>query len=401
MQPLEAGKVALIRVENGSRVRAGDVLLELDPTETGADRDAQMRDLESARAEAARRKVAMEVAAAGKKLTPKPIKFDSTIGQEVQRREESVMAAELGQLKSTQSSLDAQYVENIATRDKLVNSLKAREKSIALAKERVDMRSELNDRGSLSRALVIEVLSQYETLATTQVNEKGQLVETEAKLKTIDRKMDEGLTQFIAEQSSKLVDVERKADTLAQELVKATAKNDRSTLKAPIAGTVQQLAVTTVGQVVGSGQSLMTIVPSDGPIEIEAMVQNQDIGFVEAGQEAVIKVEAFPFTRFGTINGKILKVTRDAVDEREAMADPATAGRSGGGGGGQSGGKGQSFVFPATVTLDRSNMLVDGKEVPLSAGMVVTVEILTGHRRAIDYVLSPLRELASTSARER
>jgi hemolysin D len=216
---------------------------------------------------------------------------------------------------------------------------------------------------------------------------------------TTERKKDEGVGQFIADQTTKLVDIERKADKMAQDLVKATAKNERSTIKAPISGTVQQLAITTVGQVVGSGQALMTIVPSDGPIEIEAMVQNQDIGFVEAGQDAVIKIEAFPFTRFGTINGKILKVSRDAVDEREAMSDPTTAGRSGGGG--TANGKPASYVFPATVRLERSAMMIEGKDIALSPGMVVTVEILTGQRRAIDYVLSPLREIAATSGRER
>ena len=403
IQPLEPGKVVAILVENGSKVNAGDVLLELDPTETGADRDAQTRELESLRAESARRRTTLEAASAiGTSFSPRKIMFDDGISDAVRRREQAVHASDLAQLKSSKASLEAQYAEHLATRDKLTASIKSRDKLLALSKERVDMRTGLNEQGSLSRALVIEVLAQYEQQVTQQVGEKGQLAETEAQLQTASRKIEEAVSQFINDQTGKLAEAERKADRTAQDLVKASAKNARATLKAPIAGTVQQLAVTTVGQVVSSGQSLMTVVPSDGPIEIEAMIQNQDIGFVEPGQEAVIKVEAFPFTRYGSIQGTVQRVSRDAVEERDAqaMADPMTAARPGGAQAG-AGQKGPSLVFPATVRLDRSTINVDGKTIPLSAGMSVTVEILTGQRRAIDYVLSPLREVASSTARER
>lgn len=403
IQPLEAGKVVAIGVENGSRVKAGDILLELDPTDSGADRETQTRELESARAEAARRAVAVAVTRDGDAtLNARPIAFDATVGPAVRRREELVLAGDLGQLRSSRANLTAQLAEKVATRDKLTASIHSRERGIALAKERVDMRTTLNDQGSLSRALVIEVLSQYESQVTTQVSEKGQLVETEAAIKTVETKIAELVSQFVSDQTGKLAEAERKADKLAQELIKATAKNERSTLKAPISGTVQQLAVSTVGQVVSGGQSLMIVVPSEGPIEIEVMIQNQDIGFVKQGQSAVIKVEAFPFTRYGSITGTVQRVSRDAVEERDAqaMADPMTAARPGGAQAG-AGQHGPSLVFPALVRLERSTINVDGTEIALSPGMSVTVEILTGQRRAIDYVLSPLREVAASSGRER
>ena len=403
IQPVEAGKVVAIFVENGTRVKSGDILLELDPTETGADRQSQTRDLESARAESARRRVAIQVARDNdRSLLPTPIAFDPTISGAVREREELVLAGDLGQLKSSRGNQVAQLAERIATKEKLTASIESRAKVIALAKERVDMRTQLNDSGSLSRALVIEVLSQYESQITTQIAEKGQLVETQAAINTVASKIEELISQFVSDQSGKLAEAERKADRIAQDLVKATAKNERTTIKSPITGTIQQLAVSTVGQVVSSAQSLMTVVPTGGPIEIEAMIQNQDIGFVEPGQEAVIKIEAFPFTRYGSISGKVARVSRDAVEERDAlaMADPMQSARPGGASGGASS-KGPRLVFPATVRLEKSTINVDGKEIALSPGMSVTVEILTGQRRAIDYVLAPLREIAANSARER
>ncbi len=166
---------------------------------------------------------------------------------------------------------------------------------------------------------------------------------------------------------------------------------------------MQQLTVSTVGQVVSPGQALMTIVPFDAPIEIEALIQNQDIGFVELGQTAVVKIESFPFTRYGTVDGTVIKVSRDAVDEREASAlsDPRSSAKSQSSSATAELSKGQNLVFPATIALAKNMIHVEGKAIPLSPGMAVTVEILTGRRRALDYLLSPLREFTSTSAHER
>jgi hemolysin D len=263
------------------------------------------------------------------------------------------------------------------------------------------MRESLNQSKAASRAQVIETLQQYEAQLTAQAGEKGQLVENQAALITLERKLEEATTQFIADQTQKLADIERKADHLKGELVKAATKHERTRLIAPIAGTVQQLAVTTLGQVVSSGQQLMTIVPRGAPIEIEALIQNKDIGFVEAGQKAVVKVESFPFTRYGTVEGTVIKVSRDAVDDREAnaLSDPKASARP------QSissdVARTQNLIFPATIALSKTDITVDGKDIPLSPGMAVTAEVLTGKRRALDYILSPLREVASASGHER
>lgn len=402
VQPLEPGKVSAVAVENGSHVKSGDVLIELDPTETGADREAQARDFESARAEAERRRVAVARAERGD-FSATVVPFPPEVSETVRQREQSVLAADLAQLASTSANLLAQRAERLATKERLTQSIASRNKLIALAKERFDMRDELLRRGSLSRAMVIEVEQQYETQITQLVTDKGQLIEAEAQLVTLDAKLEETKRQFIADQLQKLAEAERKADRLAQELVKAKSKNERTVIRAPIDGTVQQLTVTSIGQVVTTGQALMTIVPAGGPIEIEALIQNQDIGFIEPGQKVVVKVEPFPFTRYGTIDGQVVRVSHDAVDEREAMglSDPSAAARQQGSATAQAPARAQSLVFPATISLAKRSMNIDGKEIALSPGMAVTVEVLTGSRRAIDYVLSPLREVASQTAHER
>jgi hemolysin D len=283
VQPLEAGRVVGINVENGSRVNAGDLLLELDRTETSADREAQARDLGAARAEAARRKAAI-TAALTETFAPQPIKFTDDIEQSIRQREANVMIADLAQLRSSVMSLKAQLAEKLATKERLISTISARQKLIALAQERVSMREQIETRGSGSRALTIEALQQLENYVTTDAGDRGQLLETDAAVYSLTRKMEETVSQFIADQTQKLAEIERKRDRTEQELIKAQSKTDRTQLKSPIDGTVQQLSITTVGQVVTSGQSLLTVVPLEGPIEVEAMIANKDIGFVEPGQ---------------------------------------------------------------------------------------------------------------------
>jgi hemolysin D len=405
VQPVYPGKVAAIYVKNGGHVNAGDLLIELDPTETTSDRDSQARAVEVAGAEAARRKIAIAQTRAGL-FEPAPIDFAPGTDAPVRRREEGVLAADLEQLGSSMASLKAEHAEKLATRARLTASIEARQKIIALARERVAMREKLSGMGAGSRALVIDAEEQLETQIVTDTGERGQLLETSAAAETLARKIDGTIAQFIATQSEKLGESERERDKAAQELLKAQAKRDMTRLTAPISGTVQQLAVTTVGQVVASGQSLLTVVPTEGPIEIEALIANSDIGFVEPGQPAVVKVDAFPFTRYGTIDGSVSMVSRDAVDQRFAadLSDAANAAKPQGAQGAPSAQQAQTqnLVFPATITLARHFIAVENnKELSLTPGMSVTVEIKTGQRRALDYLLSPVRQVIAQTAHER
>jgi hemolysin D len=401
VQPLEAGKVVAVHVENGSEVNAGDVLVELDPTEAAADREAQARDLESASAEAARRQAAI-AAARSDALDPPPIAFPASITEPVRRREQGVLTADLAQLRSSVATLKAELAEKQATKQRLTSTIAEREKLIALAKERVAMRQKLDAMGAGSRGQTIEALEQYETQITTDTGDRGQLIETDADMAELVLKIDATIKQFVADQSQKLSEVEQKRDHLEEDLIKAQSRASHAELKAPIAGTVQQLMVSSIGQVVSGGQPLLTIVPRDDALEVKAMIANQDIGFVRTGQPAVVKVDAFPFTRYGTIDASVAKVSGDAVDERDAteLSDAANAATPREGAP-ASPARPQNLVFPATIKLAQRFIDIDGKQVALMPGMAVSVEIKTGRRRAIDYLLSPLREVESQVAHER
>jgi membrane fusion protein, hemolysin D len=174
-----------------------------------------------------------------------------------------------------------------------------------------------------------------------------------------------------------------------ERLAKAQAVVDHLMLRAPIAGRAQSSIIVNVGQVVASGEEIMRIVPQDSTLEIEAYVLNRDISFVGLGQEAVVKVESFPFTRYGSIKAHMTRIARDAIPAPDASAiegDPARPARGDGYAGGE---RTQNLVFAVELEPDVSIMLVDGVERSLTSGMAVTVELKTGSRRLLEYLFSP------------
>jgi hemolysin D len=218
-----------------------------------------------------------------------------------------------------------------------------------------------------------------------RIEQERDLAAQQAKLEEIRAALLESQRQrasLIAETRRATLDVlnlaEQKVASLSQDQVKAEDRKRLLRLTAPVAGSVQQLAVHTVGGVVTPAQALLVIVPGDNPLEIEAFVENKDIGFVRAGQIAEVKVETFPFTKYGTLHGKVMQVSSDAIQDEK-----------------------RGLVYAARVKLEKTTLEVDGKTVNLTPGMAVTVEIKTGKRRVVEYFLSPLMQYGDESLRER
>jgi len=170
----------------------------------------------------------------------------------------------------------------------------------------------------------------------------------------------------------------QKEASLVQLLTKARYQETLTQLKASVAGTVQQLAVHTVGGVVTPAQALMVIVPTDQSVEVEALLENKDVGFVRAGQAVTVKVETFTFTRYGTVEGEVIGVSNDAIDDEK-----------------------RGPVYSSRIRLKEDHLNIKGERVALSPGMTVTAEVKTDQRRVLDYFLSPLRQHVQESLRER
>ena len=395
IQPFETGVVRSIRVQDGQAVKAGDVLIELDQTANEAERDHLHNDLLAERLNIARLRAALS---GGDNLAADfvpPAGADPEListQQQLLLNQVTEHRAKIAALARQQAQKEAEQATTAATIHKL-------ETIIPVVQSRVDIRKTLVEKELGSKLNYFEVfqllVEQQEELSI----QKSHLQETEAAIAAIRETRGQAAAEYRHTISDDLAKAEQKANGLAQDLIKAEQKTRLQLLATPVDGVVQQLAVHTVGGVVTPAQSLLVVVPSDSRLEIEAMVSNSDIGFVHAGQGAEIKVDTFNFTRYGLLHGEVVSVSQDAVvrDRPQPRSDERALGSASE----SSEPKGQELNYTARISLDRTQMQIDGRMINLVPGMAVTVEIKTGSRTILSYLLSPLRRYRQETLRER
>ena len=312
------------------------------------------------------------------------------------------MRADLLQLADSLKALDKQMAQKQATRKRLDMSIAYQQTLMDTLHQRVSTRQQAIDLNVGTKINLYDAKEELEKSQSQLASDEGQLIETDAAIRELQSEKAKTVSQFIADNQNKLAEASRKADEAREALAKAAARLARTRLTAPIDGVVQQTAVTTVGQVVTTGQQLAVITPAGGKLQVEALVPNLDIGFVKLGQDVVVKVDAFPFTRFGVLHGKVVKIASGAIDEQDAKRALANAAASANVSQmAPAPGTPENFVFPVTVALDESTMKIGDSVVPMTPGMTVTIEIKTDSRRVIEYLLSPLAKIGSEAARER
>jgi hemolysin D len=395
IQPLESGVVRAINVRDGQTVKAGEVLIELDPTLAEAELHHMQADLVAARLEALRLRAAL--ARPEDPLSGfHPPEGASRDAVELQRRllrsQAAVQKAKIEEIKQQESQKEAERETIKAT----INKLSA---TIPLLEERVTLRRYLYDKELGSRLLY---LSDYQDLVGQQQDllvHKSRYREADAAVAALVESRLRADSEYQRTLLDDLSKAEQKVAGLAQDVIKATQRAQYHALVAPVDGAVQQLAVHTVGGVVTPAQALMVVVPADSGLEIEAMVSNRDIGFIHVGNEVEIKIDTFNFTRYGLMHGKVLSISQDAIQRSKPQdkAGDLTVGFTTA----SSEPKGQELVYAARISLDQTSMLVEESRINLSPGMAVTTEIKTGSRRIIAYLLSPLLRYRQESLRER
>jgi membrane fusion protein, hemolysin D len=393
IQPFETGVIRSIRVQDGQAVKAGDVLIELDPTVNAAERDHLRNDLLAERLNIVRLRAAL---AGGSDpladFTP-PADADPaliTTQRQLLLNEVTEHRAKIAALARQQSQKEAEQATIAATIHKL-------ETMIPVIQARFDIRKTLMEKELGSKLTYFETLQllveQQEELSV----QKSHLHEAEAAMAAIRETRGQAEAEYRHKLSDELSKAEQKANGLTQDVIKAEQKTRLQQLTAPVDGMVQQLGIHTVGGVVTPAQSLLVIVPSDSRLEIEATVSNRDIGFVHAGQEAEIKIDTFNFTRYGLLHGQVLSVSQDAIIHERQNDRPRELGTQND----SSEPKGQELNYSARISLDRTQMQIDDRMVNLSAGMAVTVEVKTGSRMILSYLLSPLLRYRQETLRER
>jgi hemolysin D len=390
IQPLEIAVVRAIRVQDGQAVKAGDVLIELDPTINAADVSRLKSELISAQVNVARLRAA---------LTESDT-FQAPPGadKDMVATQRNFLLSQVGEYRAKLGALSRQAEQKeaeAATSAAMVSKLEA---IIPVLRQRFEIRRTLANAEIGSKLQYLEMLQAVTEQEQELAVQKSRLREAQAAVRTLLETQKQTKAEYqktILDETSKF---EPKATSLEQELIKAEQKTKLQLLVAPVDGVVQQLAIHTAGGVVTPAQALLVVVPTDSRVEVEAMISNRDIGFIEPGQVAEIKVDTFSFTKYGLIPGRVVSVSQDSISrtkpDRPNDEAPGTDTSS-------SEPSGQELNYSARVALDRTQIQVENKLVNLSPGMAVTVEIKTGSRTVLSYLLSPLMRFKQESLRER
>lgn len=375
IQSLETSVVQAIHVSEGQAVEEGQLLVELDATGPKADRDRLAGEILAAKLQAARAQallIATETGAAPRLILPEGI--DQEQGQQAERwlnGQHAELAARLSRLQADAARRHAEYASTTA----IVKSL---EESAPIERQRAKDFKELVDQNFVSKHAYLE-------REQARLDKEGSLSGQQGRLAEISA----GLLESKREQQSLVAEARRQAfdsqnealqrsAELEQELRKAETRIGQMHLVSPVKGTVQQLAIHTIGGVVTSAQPLMLVVPDDQVVEVEAFLENKDVGFVEANDAAEVKFAAFQYTKYGTVHAKVVHVSNDAISDEK-----------------------RGLIYSVKVKLDRSAMQIEDKLVSISPGMEAVVEVKTGRRRVIEYFLSPLIQHQRESLRER
>ncbi len=374
IQSSEIAVVRAIHVRNGQRVRRGQVLVELDPTSASADDTQAAQGLLAARIAEARNDALLA------HLQGRSAAFRAPPGTSpgVVVTQSELIRSKVAEYEAQRASLLQGRAERTAELTGVQAEIVKLRTTLPLIDQQLAARRELAGRGHFSRLRLLE----YEQLRIEHIQniavQESAAARALAGIRNIDAEMAALRARLAEEASTELSTSETESGLRTEELRKSARRLQLQQLRAPVDGVVQQLAIHTVGGVVQPAQPLMVVVPDRGGVEVEAQILNRDIGFVHEGQPVTVKLEAFPFTDYGWIEGTVETISRDAIqDERLGL------------------------VYSARVRLSRDHLVVGGRRQPIGPGMAVQAEIRTGRRRIIQYLLSPISRRASEAGRER
>jgi hemolysin D len=373
VQASDSGVVRRIYVHEGMAVRKGQPLVDLDPTVSGAEESQAVQALLAARIEEARNQAIADA------LAGKPLRFTAPPGTpadvaETQRR---LIAAQLAQTDAAAAGFGAARQSSLADVRSAEEQVRKYDATMPVLDHEIEAMNGLAAKGYAPGLRLMELERQRHS----EKGEREVAQAQRARAVSDAHKFAEQASQTREEARQRaladLAKAQNEVGLRAEELRKARQKAHLQRLLAPVDGTVQQLDVHTVGGVVEPAKPLMVVVPT-GALTVEAKVLNQDAGFVHEGQSVVVKVQAFPFTTYGTIPGRILSVSRDAVPDKDIGP-----------------------YFLTRIALAQASIATEKGTVPLSAGLATTNDISIGTRSILTTLIAPVKKIQLEAARER
>ncbi|MDG9670220.1 HlyD family type I secretion periplasmic adaptor subunit [Hahella sp. CR1] len=296
----------------------------------------------------------------------------------MQQQHRNLLQQEAAEFIARLNALEREAARLNAEHDMTVAEITKQSRILEVLRERVNALDIMQNRKLGSRVQYLELKQELIEVEQDLAVQQARLKQLGASLAANEAQQETLLHEQYKNTLAQWREADTRAASLQEERIKAEQRSRQTRLTTPIDGTVQQLAVHTVGGVVTPAQELMLIVPEHSEMEVEALVLNKDIGFVQEGQSAEVKVDTFNFTKYGIIDAELVDLSDDAIQDENL-----------------------GLVYKARLKLKQDGLTVENKYVRLSPGMSVTSEIKTGQRRLIEYFLSPLLRYKQESLGER
>ena len=357
IQPLNTGVVRSILVEAGDHVEKGQVLLEIDPSDVDPELLSLKADLNQVELEILRLAALLEQHSFN---VP-----DNDFDADILRVQKDIFVAEkqsLEQQVQAKREILGQLDEQLAGLDSSAVHL---EYMINLLQQRLLRLDQVRD--IISREEYEQTENEYLQNQTNLQRIVHQRAEIESRKQQTRQEIaflkEDNRNRLLAD----LAEKKQRQHYLAAQIEQAEFRSLRQQITAPVDGYVSRLLFHTIGGVVSPAEKLAFIVPDDSPLLIKSMLLNKDAGFVASGMAASIKIDTFNFQKYGTLDGKVVQVSKDSLEDE------------------QLGLVYEVYIFPQQTTL-----MVDGAETPITAGMSVASEIKVGKRRIIEFFIYPL-----------
>lgn len=373
VQAANTGIVRKIYVRDGDTVKKSQPLIDLDPTVSTADEAQAEKALLTAQLNVARNRAIAD------RLSGRSVGFIPPAGTppdvaETQRR---LIAAQISESDAAAAGMAAARASALSDARAAAEQIRTLNRTVPVLERELDAMHGLEAKGYAPGLKLLEMERQRHNEIGQRDIAKAQQARSMSDARKYGQQLEQGRQQARQLALADLAKAQSESMLRQDELTKARQKRHLQRLVAPVDGSVQQLAIHTIGGVVEAVRPLLVVVPQ-GALTVQAKVLNKDAGFVRVGQEVAIKFEAFPFTRYGTIPGRIESISTDSIDDKK-----------------------QGPIYLAKIALLRSVVNRGDATVPLQSGMSVTVDIHTGRRSIMDYLLSPIKEYTRESGRER
>jgi HlyD family secretion protein/hemolysin D len=394
VQVSEVGVVKEILVQPGQSVKQGEPLIRLDAATIEAEIDRARSDLTQARLDIARLHSFVD------QLTEFNTAALSDIDPILVERTRLQLAAQTQERKSRLAGFERELESRGADLEASEVMLQKANETLPLIQERAEIRSKAAQIEYGSKLLSLEARQQVLDIKAEIRLQQFKIVGLKSTIDGLTNQRDQVSAEFLKTAYNDFARALAQKEAATESLAKASRRLELSVLRSPLDGEVNQLNVRSLGGIVTTGQQLVLISPQNSPLEVEVVVPNRDIAFINQNQEVEVKVDAYPFTRYGLLKGRVVGIAQDAEPQPNA------------GDGNQSGSQrradqttyiegSERLLYTVRVSIDPDTLQLDGKPAPLMAGMSVRAEIKTGSRSILEFLIAPLSEYLHQSMRER